>query len=97
MSTTIQVRVDDELKQQSDSLFKALGTDTTSAIRMFLAQAVAVKGFPFAIRKVPYTPYTPMSEDELLKALEIARNHAEQGIYRDAEDVVSDLRTKYGL
>ena len=42
MSTTIQVRVDDELKRQSDSLFKALGTDTTSAIRMFLTQAATL-------------------------------------------------------
>lgn len=41
---TIQVRVDDELKNKSDQLFKELGTDTTSAIRMFLTQAVANNG-----------------------------------------------------
>ena len=46
MSSTIQIRVDDELKQKSDSLFKELGTDTTSAVRMFLTQAVATGGFP---------------------------------------------------
>ncbi|MCI9611759.1 MAG: hypothetical protein HFH33_06950 [Eubacterium sp.] len=28
-------------------MFKDLGTDTTSAIRMFLTQAVAYHGFPF--------------------------------------------------
>ncbi len=32
-------------------LFKDLGTDTTTAIRMFLTQAVANNGFPFEIRK----------------------------------------------
>ena len=52
MSSTIQVRVDDELKSKSDQLFKDLGTDTTSAIRMFLIQAVANNGFPFEIKKV---------------------------------------------
>ena len=36
MASTIQVRVDDDLKMKSDSLFRDLGTDTTSAIRMFL-------------------------------------------------------------
>lgn len=41
MSSTIQIRVDDELKNKSDELFKDLGTDTTTAIRMFLTQAVA--------------------------------------------------------
>lgn len=51
MASTIQLRVDDELKAKSDSLFKDLGTDTTSAIRMFLTQAVANNGFPFEIKK----------------------------------------------
>ena len=41
MASTIQVRVDDELKTKSDALFKDLGTDTTTAIRMFLTQALA--------------------------------------------------------
>ena len=39
MSSTIQVRVDDDLKIKSDNLFRELGTDTTTAIRMFLTQA----------------------------------------------------------
>lgn len=41
MASTIQVRAEDELKSKSDVLFKDLGTDTTTAIRMFLTQAVA--------------------------------------------------------
>ncbi|MCR5628903.1 type II toxin-antitoxin system RelB/DinJ family antitoxin [Eubacterium sp.] len=57
MSSTIQVRVDDELKKKSDLLFKQLGTDTTSAIRIFLTQAVANDGFPFEIKKVKANPY----------------------------------------
>ena len=45
MASTIQVRVEDELKRKSDALFKDLGTDTTTAIRMFLTQAVATNDF----------------------------------------------------
>ena len=48
--STIQVRVDDDLKSKADALFKELGTDTTSAIRMFLTQAVAYGGIPFEIK-----------------------------------------------
>ena len=51
MASTIQVRVDDDLKAKSDELFKDLGTDTTTAIRMFLTQAIAVNGFPFEIKR----------------------------------------------
>ena len=50
--STIQVRVDDDLKSKADALFKELGTDTTSAIRMFLTQAVAYDGIPFEIKKL---------------------------------------------
>ena len=97
MASTIQVRVDDDLKKKSDNLFKELGTDTTTAIRMFLTQAVAHNGFPFEIKKISENPYLPLSEEQLLQNLELSRKHAEQGQYRNADDVISDMRAKYGL
>lgn len=98
MASTIQVRVEDELKNKSDELFRQLGTDTTSAIRMFLTQAVINKGFPFDI-KLGRTknPYSAMSEDEILEKLEVSREQAGQGRYREANLVIGDLREKYGL
>ncbi len=97
MSSTIQIRVDDELKQKSDMLFRELGTDTTTAVRMFLTQAVATNGFPFEIKKAPAYPYEAMSEEMILQKLEQSRKHANQGMYRDADEVIADMRDKYGL
>ncbi len=97
MSSTIQIRVDDELKQKSDMLFRELGTDTTAAVRIFLTQAVAHNGFPFEIKRVTENPYAAMSEDDILRKLEKSRLHASQGKYRDADEVVSDMRKKYGI
>lgn len=95
--STIQVRVDDELKQKSDILFKELGTDTTSAIRMFLTQAIAYNGFPFEIRKTTSSPYKPQTEDEILERLAVSRMHAEQGLCSEADEVLSNVRAKYGI
>ena len=81
MASTIQVRVDDDLKAKSDELFKDLGTDTTTAIRMFLTQAIAVNGFPFEIKRASENPYKALSEVEMLEKLEKAREHAAQGMY----------------
>ena len=66
MASTIQIRVDDDLKNKSDQLFKDLGTDTTSAIRMFLTQAVAYNGFPFEIKRTVNNPvsYTHLRAHE---------------------------------
>lgn len=95
MASTIQVRVEDELKSKSDALFKDLGTDTTTAIRIFLTQAVAANGFPFEIkRQLETNPYAPMAESELLRKL---KNSREQGEFKDADLVISDMRSKYGL
>lgn len=97
MASTIQVRVDDELKNKSDQLFKELGTDTTSAIRMFLTQAVANNGFPFEIKRVERNPYVAMSEEMLLEKLEKSRLSALQGNYKSADDVIAGMREKYEL
>ena len=66
MASTIQIRVDDDLKSKSDQLFKDLGTDTTSAIRMFLTQAVAYNGFPFEIKRTVPVSYTHLRAHETL-------------------------------
>lgn len=97
MSSTIQIRVDDELKMKSDKLFKELGTDTTTAIRMFLKQAVANNGFPFEIKRNVQNPYLALSEEQILQQLEIAKMHADQGKYREVDEVVSEMREKYGI
>ena len=97
MASTIQIRVDDDLKAKSDALFKDLGTDTTTAIRIFLTQALAVNGFPFEIKRASANPYEALSEVEMLEKLEKSRESAAQGMYRDATDVSRDMREKYGL
>ena len=97
MASTIQIRVDDNLKNKSDKLFKDLGTDTTSAIRMFLTQAVAYNGFPFEIKRTVPKPHLSMTEEEMLQRLQQSRESARKGNYRDAETMVSDIREKYGL
>ena len=97
MSSTIQIRVDDNLKTKADELFRDLGTDTTTAIRIFLTQAIASNGFPFEIKKVPRNPYVGLNEEELLRKLETARSHADQGMLLSADDMIAELRGKYGL
>ncbi len=45
---------------------------------------------------VEYNPYSAMTDNEMLEKLEKSRNHAKEGRYRDADAVVSDMRSKYG-
>ena len=43
----LQVRVDDDLKNQASVIFSELGIDLSTAIRMFLKRTVLEKGIPF--------------------------------------------------
>ena len=42
-------------------------------------------------------PYADMTEDEILRKLERSREQAKQGMYRDADEVLTDMREKYHL
>jgi len=48
---TIQVRVDDGIKAEADSLFSSLGFDTSTAVRMFIVAALENNGIPFAVKR----------------------------------------------
>ena len=47
---TLQIRIDDTLKKQADSLFSSLGLDTSAAIRIFLNAAIEHAGIPFSVQ-----------------------------------------------
>ena len=46
---TLQVRMDSELKEQAELLYKQLGTSFAEAVRIFARQSVEERGMPFAI------------------------------------------------
>lgn len=52
MNATVKARVDHDLKAQSEAIFKQMGLDMTSAIKMFLSQVVMLEAIPFEIKVV---------------------------------------------
>jgi DNA-damage-inducible protein J len=68
MAKTIQVRVDEALKESADALFTSLGLDTSTAIRMFLMASMETRGLPFAVRR------QKNSDADLLAAIERHKN-----------------------
>lgn len=43
----LQVRIDDDLKNQAAAIYNELGIDLSTAVRMFLRKTVLVGGIPF--------------------------------------------------
>ena len=50
-TSVLQVRLENELKNEAAALFEKLGIDTPTAVRMFLKRAVSERGIPFELRE----------------------------------------------
>lgn len=48
-STTLQIRLDSDLRREADDLFTAAGLDLPSAVRLFLRQSVIRRRLPFEV------------------------------------------------
>lgn len=68
-TSLIQLRVDEKLKKQADELFADLGLDTTTALRIFLKQALKVGGLPFKVLKEKRNGYS-LDESPTIKRLD---------------------------
>lgn len=55
------------------------------------------KFIKLGIDTITANSYVALTENEVLEKLERSRAHAAQGMYKEAEDVVRDMRAKYGL
>ena len=48
-STNLNIRTDKEVKAQAEKLFEALGLNMSTAVNIFLKQAIRVNGIPFEV------------------------------------------------
>ena len=86
--TTLNVRVDEKLKKQASELFADLGLDMSTAVNMFLRQAVMKDGLPFdVVREVPNAEtLAAMAEVEEMK------KHPEKyKSYTDVDEMFREL------
>ena len=82
---TLQIRIDDSLKKQADTLFSGLGLDTSTAIRIFLNASIENAGIPFSVRHKTI----PDSLQEAIYDSRFQRNL--NGPFDNAEEAVSSM------
>ena len=66
----INIRIDDSLKKQGEDLFRALGISFSSAVSMFVSQAVRQGGIPFEITTNVDPFYSAANQRHLREAIE---------------------------
>ncbi len=83
--TSMSIRLDSEVKEQAQQVFNNLGMDMTTAINIFLRQAIQYQGLPFDVRL-----------DENRKLLEVLtdldQNRNMSQSFESVSDLMEDLR-----
>jgi len=84
-TTNLSIRMDEELKKQAETLFSELGMNMTTAINVFIRQAVRNGGIPFAIKMdVPNAETIAAMED-------VQNNRGLSTTFNSVEELMRDL------
>ena len=67
-NTSMNIRMDREVKRQAQELFAQFGLDMTTAVNMFLRQSIRQRGIPFALQLDPF--YSEVNQERLQRAAE---------------------------
>lgn len=87
-TTNFSVRMDSDIKKQSEALFGELGINLTTAINVFLRQSLRAGGFPFEVRlEQPNceTIAAILEAERIIKDPDVKR-------YSDVEEALEELK-----
>ena len=84
----VNIRIDQEIKKQAETIFKGLGITPTTAITMFYIQTIRQNGIPFVLKLE-----TP--NKETLKAIkeveEMEKDPSKCQIFNSVDELMEDL------
>lgn len=83
--TTMNIRMDSNIKEEAGKIFSNLGMDMTTAINIFLRQAIQHRGLPFEVK----IKEDNVSLENILNDVENNKNMI--GPFNSIEELMSDL------
>lgn len=89
-SATIQLRIDAQTKKRAQSVLNKLGTDLSSAMKLFLNQVIKTKSIPFIVRTA--NGFTPEYEQILLDEIK-AMDNGRVKSFKTVEALMADLNS----
>ena len=83
--TSMSIRLDSEVKEQAQQVFNHLGMDMTTAINIFLRQAIQYQGLPFDVR---------LDENQILLqvVMDVDQNRNMSQSFESVSDLMEDWR-----
>ena len=66
-TSTLQIRIDSNLRKEADELFALAGLDMSSAVRLFLRQSVIRRRLPFEVVSENPDPFWSEANQRVLR------------------------------
>lgn len=97
MKTSVNIKMDDSLRDQSKELFAKMGLDMTTAVNMFLLTAVREKKIPFEISAVSDADEEAKYEKFFAQKLRLAEKQETAGQMRNFDDFMREVDSRYDI
>lgn len=93
--TTLNIRIDENIKNKATKTFASMGLDVSSAVKLFIHQSILEQRIPFEIRTV--NGYTREYEDLLLREVNQVKEDIRTGKskgYKNTKEMYKALGIK---
>ena len=97
-STTLNLRINPEVKENAEKVLSQLGVSMSSAVNMFLNQIILTESIPFSIA-LPQAPsrvnMDTMNQEKLNTKLERSLDDALSGQTLDAKETLNEFKNQH--
>jgi DNA-damage-inducible protein J len=87
MTTTLQIRIDQKMKDSVQKTFRSMGLDMSSGVKLYLTQVMHTKSIPFPVRSFDYLPRE--KKLQIVKEAKWALKHGRS--YTSAKELHADI------
>lgn len=91
-NSNINIRIDSEVKAEAQALFSKLGMDLSTAVNIFIRQAIDFGGIPFTIQQRRYNAETEAAMQEVE---DIISGKVQAKVYHSAREMLDDLDKEF--
>jgi DNA-damage-inducible protein J len=96
MKTSVNIKMDEDVRDQAKALFAKMGLDMTTAVNMFLITSIREKAIPFQVTTVSQSDDESKYEEFFAKKLRTAEEQEKAGQMRSFDTFMNEVDKKYG-
>lgn len=97
MKTSVNIKMEEDVKEQAKRLFDELGLDMTSAVNIFLKTAIREQCIPFVLSVKEDDKMQSEFEKKLRLDIRASEQEYKKGLGVSLNQAIAELNAKYGF